>query len=131
MAFERRSPLPIGRYWLDVIDQPAGKMNDFSEWALANAQKVSLETTEEKSDETPARLFVIFNVLEPVFFPARNFGFANIATPDIKTSDDTVSKPDVKEPTAADLAGGLATFGKFVLAAAGLLLLSKFVGKGK
>lgn len=130
MALERRNPLPVGRYWIDVFDRPPGHLNDFSAWATANAQKIELEVTEEKIEESPARLFVIFRVQSPVFFPSSNFGFPTIATPDIRTSDDTVAKPVVKEPTTESVVEGLVSVGKFAAVAAGLLLLSRLLKKG-
>lgn len=129
MAIERKNPLPAGRYWIDVIDYPPGHMNEFTAWALANDQKIAIESTEERTELDPHQLFVIFRVLEPVFFPQKNFGFPNIAGEQVHTSDDTAQKPDVPEPSFEGPAGQLVTFGGLALGAAALLFLAKLIGR--
>src|SRR5260221_109262 len=129
MTQERRtSPLPAGRYWLDVFDKPEGHMNELSAWSLSNAQKGTIQETEENDQSDPKKLFVIFNVLEPVFFPAKNFAFPEIAGSDVPNSDDQARAPDGHEPTSGDLVDGLVSFGKWTFAGAALLLIAKLFG---
>lgn len=95
MAIERRRPLPIGRYWVDVFEKDRANWeawrNSFvgSDWA-------SIEHSEsfEANDGGEAREFIIFRTTKPLVWPddVMRFG-VNVAGPDIQSSADTVQKP--------------------------------------
>lgn len=114
MAEVRTNPLPIGRYWIDVNDTPkAAAVDDFNAWTQANTSKVRVETTEETPAQhgNPRRVFVIFSVTAPVFFPAANFGFPEVAPANVHSEQDVFGAPDpdtgLKLPTFGDLTGAL------------------------
>lgn len=114
MSEVRTNPLPPGRYWLDVSDTPkAATVDEWNDWHEANASKVSVETTEETPAEhgNPRRLFVIFKVSSPVFFPAGNFGFPQVAGPNVHSEQDVFGAPEpdpgLQLPTFGDLTSSL------------------------
>ena len=125
MALERNvSPIPPGRYWLDVIG--AANIEDFLGWVADMRGAVVVETTEVDRESTPledylargvnpSRLFVIFRV--PVgrfpFLNAMQFGFPNKAPANVQASSDTVQRPDVDDP-----------FGRFTAETGDLLKLA-------
>jgi hypothetical protein len=87
-GLERRSPLPVGRYWVDI---PASKTAEFAGY-LAGNDRVRVEVTEGGGD---GGTFFVFRVLAPVPWFAANFGFPNTAGPEIKSRADTVQAPDL------------------------------------
>lgn len=115
MAEVRTNPLPPGRYWIDVADKPSGAngVDDFDAWVRANAGKVHFESSSEHPPQggVPRRLFAIFTVSAPVFFPAANFGFPSFAPASVRTEEDTIQAPpdpadplsNLSLPTFADI----------------------------
>lgn len=89
--------IPPGRYWQDIIGEPAKKA--WSEW-IKGKPEVHVETTEDHIDDN--RLFVIFTIptnannygKAGVFFPTKVLGFPSIAPSNITSSQDTVQRPD-------------------------------------
>jgi hypothetical protein len=105
MALERRNPLPVGRYWLDVWAKDAQAWADF---VRANAAALKTERTEhfEENAGGPARDFVIFKTSAPVPWNAK-FGFPTIAPSSVQGSGDTVDKlPPETGPELPTLLGG-------------------------
>ena len=99
MALERRNPLPVGRYWIDVA---AGKALELDGFFKSHAARVHVENTEESGEVT----FYIFSVSEPVPWFAVNFGFPTVAGPNIHSKADAVQSPDLP-PSTAETAEGL------------------------
>lgn len=91
MAQERRQPLPIGRYWLDL--RP-GVLDTFRAWAASNPLRITVERFEAHGGVT----FAIFRVLQPTRFDQRTFGFPSIAPADIQQASDTAQRPAVPTP---------------------------------
>lgn len=122
MALERRNPVPVGRYWLDV---PASKVEDFNGFLKSNSERIHVENTEGTDV-----VFYIFSVSEPVQWFAANFGFPEIAGANVQSKADAVQTPDLP-PSAADTAEGLLNkAGKlveFVGIGLGLLLALKLL----
>jgi len=118
MAVERRNPLPVGRYWVDILDPPKSTTSHillFDAWLAGNRDKVALRRKEERGttlwslDYSGVRdNWYLFDVLEPVEWPRdRGFGFPTIAqsptapkAPKVETSADTVQRPP--EPSISD-----------------------------
>jgi len=131
---ERRQPLPPGRYWITVTNSPSApeRTAHFLQWAEANAQTVILDKREPVGGNVDG-LFVIFTVLIKTTWDALQFGYPNVAGPEIQTSDDTVQRPPV--PTAgsvlSDLFGDFfaTPVGRFALVA-GLVVLFTRTRKG-
>ncbi len=116
-ALERKNPLPKGRYWTDVFDKQLAAWNA---WAIANVEsgKAKIVKAEnftadplrsgewlpsflqpDNAGSIPARLWVLFDVLEPATWNAQQMGFyPTIATPDVKTSADTAQNPPGPSP---------------------------------
>jgi hypothetical protein len=90
MALERRTPLPIGRYWIDVF-----KREEFRAWLRTAAERVHVAATESFAANAggPARDWYLFEVKAPVAWSAITFGFPDIAPPSITSSSDTVQRP--------------------------------------
>jgi hypothetical protein len=99
---ERRQPLPPGRYWITVSSSPSApdRMTHFLQWTAANAQTVIVDKTEPMGGGVNG-LFCIFTVLQKTAWDAKQFGFPNVAGPDVQTSDDTVQRPP--KPTAGGM----------------------------
>jgi hypothetical protein len=89
-AMQRANPLPIGKYWVDVFTPQEGAFRD---WLQRNKANVVVTTTEtfDPIDSYEGRVWRLFEVRAPVTWEGP--GFPTIATPDIKSSDDTVQRP--------------------------------------
>jgi len=112
MALERRtSPLPIGRYWIDLVTDDA--VQSWRDWSKAWGDTVQVEATEDNSTEERPDIFMIFRVkTNTVFFPEGMLGFPSKAPSSIRFREDTVQKPDVVVPDTTDVLKGLITVGK-------------------
>lgn len=99
MAQEKRNPLPVGRYSLDVADFPPGHIDEWNAFVAANTAKLTVEETEEFAEDNgvPRRVFTIFHTSAPVFFPVTNFGPPTIAPKNVKSEADTETVPDANE----------------------------------
>jgi len=127
-GLERRTPLPVGRYWLDV---PANKTGDFNGYLAASTDRVKVETTEGEGE---GGTFYIFRVLQPVPWFAVNFGFPNTAGPEVKSRADTIQAPDLPKDgldQVGDALEGVGKTGKVIvsvaLVAGGVYLLGKLL----
>lgn len=101
MTIERRRPLPVGRYWVDVFEPNRVKWEAWRN-SFVSAGKAAIDHTESfpEVDGAPAHDFIIFRVLTPTVWPDADMGFGvNVAPDEIQSSDDTVSKPDVPSGT--------------------------------
>jgi hypothetical protein len=119
------NPLPAGRYWLDVFEQPEGQTADFLEFAQGGL--VSVESSEEFAADgtTPKRTFFIFRVKAPgAVFDAQRFGFPNIAPEGIKNSADTALVPDVDPLPAGSALKVALVVGAVVLVVGGVYYLA-------
>lgn len=107
---ERRQPLPPGRYWITVTSSPSApnRMTAFLQWTAANAQTIIVDKTEPLGGDVNG-VFCIFTVLIKTNFDQKQFGFPNVAGPEIQTSDDTVQRPPQPTPGSvlSDLFGDL------------------------
>jgi hypothetical protein len=127
MPIERRSPLPVGRYWVDIIDR-RGEVLEFDGWIKRGvaAGKLALIKREDKGTTTWSLdysgvryTFYLFDVLEPVEWPKnKRWGYPTIArseahpeAPKIETADDTGVRPTVPSPieTINDFLGSAKT----------------------
>lgn len=141
---ERRSPLPVGRYWQDVF---AKQGPDFRDWLEAHLTdgSVSIEKIEafqadplrdgswlpaalqpDFKGTIPDRSWVLFNVLRPVDWPATKLGFPTIANPSVQTSTDTADNPPGPSPTD-EVVGALKDATGAITLALGLFLGIKVV----
>jgi hypothetical protein len=99
MPLERRSPLPAGLYWIDVLGD--SNRAAFNDWRAAASAIVKVRANESFPSPAPGRDWFKFEVLAPVIWDAKRFGFPNIIRPGepINSSADTVQRPDpVKDP---------------------------------
>lgn len=96
MTLERRNPLPVGSYWIDVFGD---KVPLFDGWLTAmHPIGVKTEVTEQfpATDDFPARTWYKFSVSQPIApWDAKTFGFPTIADASIQSSSDTVQRPDL------------------------------------
>lgn len=120
MAVERRSPLPVARYWVDVSPANEGA---FNAWTAGSAGAVAVRTTSTYDD---GWTWYLFDVLSPV--PWYGPGFPTIATADVKTPADVITSPPVVTPSLEDTitsVGHDVALALFALAALAVLLKSK------
>lgn len=107
MTLERRNPLPIGRYWQEVVelpDKPDARAK-FANWLSRNKTSVHAESTEDHSDEDPPGVFYVIVVTAPTIWEGP--GYPTIASTTVKSRDDVVRKPD-PTPSVADQVSGIA-----------------------
>jgi hypothetical protein len=139
MAVERRNPLPIGRYWVDILDTPRAKTSRiffFDAWLAQHRNEVKVIKKEEKGttlwslDYTGIRdNWYLFDVVKPVEWPRdKGFGFPSIVqsptapnAPPVTSSADTVQRPPVA--TATDMFADLFADAKTVALVLGALYL--------
>ena len=116
MAMMRQNPLPIGDYWVDVF---AKDWTKFRAWLAAHKDTVQVKTTEStwanNSDPPvdaqgdPARDWYLFHVSGPTKWEGP--GFPTIATSDIKSSADTVQRPEPEKDPLDKLNDSLGALG--------------------
>jgi hypothetical protein len=106
MALERRSPLPVGLYWIDAIGLNRGS---FMGWRDANAAAVKVRASESFPDSEPPRDWIKFEVLSPVKWDPRGIGYPTIIPPGAKvdSSGDTVQREDPKKDPLDQLGDAL------------------------
>lgn len=123
MALERRNPLPIGTYWVDVF---ADDIDAFRAWIVKNKDLVRVIRTESHAESEwhsfgsyPARDWYLFDVIEPVKWEGP--GYPDIAKSRKLTSDDTVKRPPPTKGPIEQLeeaAGAAKTGGAIVIGGA-------------
>lgn len=137
MPIERRRPLPVGRYWIDVFES---SRTMWETWLrVAGGANVRVEHTEDfpANDGGPARQFVIFATTAETMWPDAEMGFApNVAGPEVQSSSDTVQRPDPPKPidyslpTLSNVSSGMTTaltfVGVSILAVGSLVALLSF-----
>ncbi len=110
MSFERKNPLPPGRYWLTVVGVEkikafSGLLNAATVLGVVVTENIELNGTSIDLEavlqailgETgEPRAWYLFRVtgIGTFSIDQKTFGFANIATDNIHNQDDTVQKPD-------------------------------------
>jgi hypothetical protein len=99
-VLERRNPIPVGRYWIDVVGNPA--IDKLDMWLVAHKDSVVLRTSEFDPGEAGAfsnpvpEQFVIFDLTAPT--PTNGLPvYPNVATPDVQSRADTVQRPPPEE----------------------------------
>jgi hypothetical protein len=98
MTIERRSPLPVETYWQDLLGDRRTIWFAAVKGLNADGLVIQVLTTEDYPNEAKPRIWVRYKVLKPVPWDHVLLGSPNIATDDVQTSDDTVTKPDVPDP---------------------------------
>jgi hypothetical protein len=127
MAVYRDSPVPVGRYWLDLIGPEQA-----ARWAgyqrSMGDDRVRVVSTEHHDaiagspgiPAAPARDFVIFDVLKPVVYDHSYLPSPEIA-PGVTSESETVQKPEPEPslslPTFSGVGKGIET-GLFVVGGA-------------
>lgn len=114
MTLERRSPLPVGRYWQDIFQKQAV---DWDNWVSPKLKDGSVAIVKlEHFREDPlhdgswlpdifdpnagriaARTWVLFDVLKSVDWPATKLGFPTIAG-NVQSSSETAQNPPGPSP---------------------------------
>jgi hypothetical protein len=98
VTVERRSPLPPGRYWLDVTSK--ARVADFESYLESTARDaITVERRQDTEIPTPKisavelQRWYLFRVTRPVRWFAGNFGHPTIAGPSVRTRADTATAP--------------------------------------
>ena len=95
MAMQRQvSPIPAGRYWI-LVNGP-GNIADFDAWIRDMQGAVRVETSSLGRRGKDSVAFIIFRVPEgrAPFLNAAQFGFPNVAGPEVQSAQDVVQRPD-------------------------------------
>jgi hypothetical protein len=123
MTLERKNPLPVGRYWVDV---PSGDLPAFQQWLAERPSQIHVDGTAERLSYNWLNnlggafganvTWYVFKVLSPV--PWFGPGYPTIATADIVSIDDTVQRPP-PEPGFLDqmlgASGSMPTVAKYAI----------------
>lgn len=92
-ALERRNPLPVGRYWIDIFEPKKEVFYNWLRIASISVQVLATETR-EATDQWPASEWYLFETKQMLMWDiAGDVGWPTVAGPEVKTSDDTVQKP--------------------------------------
>jgi hypothetical protein len=94
---ERRSPLPVARYWVTAFGETEPKLALFLKaQSAAGFLRVNVTERIDETSDHPAGSFFVFVVKTPsaVPWPATVFGFPNLAGADVTSLADTVNRPD-------------------------------------
>jgi hypothetical protein len=130
MALQRQvSPIPPGRYWI-LVNGP-GNIADFDNWLRDMAGAARVETTSLARRGSASAQFIIFRVPDgrAPFLNAEQFGFPNVAGPEIQSVQDVIDRPD-EQPDPLDRIPDPLEFAKekanqaFLLAAVIVLILA-------
>jgi len=118
MALERQNPLPVGRYWVDILQKHVPDFNDFLRRV---GRSIHVEQTKEHLDATGGGVtsFLFTNTNPLVPWDNTKFGFPNIGT-NVTDLDQTGQVPDTP-PLFGDWGIGDLTVPILLLAAFWLL----------
>lgn len=119
-AIERRNPLPVGTYWIDVFEKD---FVSFDAWlkAMTVPKFVKVLAVEDVAKDDSLLLsaatlgvlgsprviqrWYLFRVDVPNVVFWQGPGIPTIATPDVHTASDTVQRPNVSDMTLSELLG--------------------------
>lgn len=117
MAIERKNPLPIGKYWVDIIPTKAAPLaiTTFNAWLARNGRAVNVVDRKEESSTDlfnpsgKSHLWCLFSVTAPVKWETnQGWGLPTIAqsptaptAAPVASQADTVTRPP--PPTASDM----------------------------
>lgn len=119
---EKREPLPVGLYWIDVFG--TGKIQLFQAWLSIHADTVKVRTTEVYDnsgtaspwgdifdipliDNPPNGVWTLFEVLQPTTWAlAPSLGWPQTADNSIKSSGDTIQSPPPPKSVFDEIAEG-------------------------
>ena len=122
MAVERRNPLPMGRYWVDI---PQPKVDDFNKWLGTMSRAIHVASTKETGAFGRGVTSYLFDVRDPlVYWEHGKYGYPTIGT-GITDLDQTGNVP-APEPLIPDLPSmpSLEGFGTAALIIAALYFLA-------
>lgn len=99
MALERKSPLPPGRYWVDV---PPSDRSGFAAWLQANRGHVAVRSTSESGDS--GWQWILFDVTAPAMAFWQGPGYPTIADPSITSESQVKQVPTIEGASPGDFA---------------------------
>jgi hypothetical protein len=126
MALERRNPLPVGVYWIDIFEADMGPFRDWIAKNKGTVRVISTESFEESSwhdfGSYPARDWYLFEVTSPVAWEGP--GFPTIAKSKTLTASDTSQRPPPPKGPVEQLeeAAGAAKTGGAIIIGGALVL---------
>ena len=128
---ERRNPLPVGRYWIDVSTDPVAT----GTWlGFLDAAKGFVHVENTESD--PDFAFSIFTTTKELVWPS-GIGQPTIAPASVKSRADTITRPDYEPdvtdqiPTARKILAGAGNVVTLLVVGIGVVLLVKVAGSGR
>lgn len=124
MALERRNPLPLGRYWVDIQRK---YVPDFDNFLRIVGRGIFVRQTKEREDPHTtggANTGYLFDVLDPLIpWDSTRYGYPTIAT-NITDLDQTGQVPTAEPLIPANWGEGL---GPAILLALAVWALSSMV----
>lgn len=123
MAIERRNPLPVGQYWVDVFSKD---QLSFAGWIADNASSLTVDKKETFISTDPPHEWYLFTVKIPVQWNGP--GFPTINQAGASTSSETADRPPEPRPVVEQLEDAADTV-KGVVTVAGLGLLGYLIWK--
>lgn len=132
LGFERRNPLPVGRYWVFRLGQQ--QIADFDQWlsVFRRMKALRVVASELDQDADPVTSFVVWEVLLPNTVVWQGPGLPDKSPPHVTSAQDVIQAPTVPGPgeridealrdAGRSLLRGLET-GPGLLLAAGVLYL--------
>jgi hypothetical protein len=140
MTIERRRPLPVGRYWIDVFSSKQPSWEAWRETFVSPGDAV-VEHTEsfEENEGGEARDFVIFRTMKQLVWPDTDMQIpVNTAGTEIQSSADTVQRPDAPKSPLDQISTGFSETLKTmsfvvggVVVAVGVVALLSVLKRGK
>lgn len=106
-GFERRNPLPVGRYWYFATNSRVHPRNveEFDEWIAMHRSSGALRVEASEFDPggglldlDPATSFTVFRVLQPNIVHWDNPGLPDRAPEHVTSAQDVVKAPTILEP---------------------------------
>lgn len=101
MTLERRNPLPVGIYHIDIAEK---NLQAFLDWRAQNKADVKVRKTHQDLerrvlDGTASKLsWILFECLRPVHWDSQRFGFPTIADQGLSTERPQTFEP-IKDAT--------------------------------
>lgn len=130
---EKRDPLPVGRYWIDVFGKDYGV---FLDWTIAHKATVTVVKTEQYDttsdwnlfDDREAGAWFLFEVSAPTSWGiASDVGWPNTAPSNIQSSQDTIQSPPLPKNILDDGGDAIPKWVPWVGVGVGAVMLTMFL----
>lgn len=129
MTVVRENPLPVGRYWLDLIGdekrvrfEGGVKGLNTAHPGLVHVISTVHHDADEGSVGTPARDWVLFETTAPAIWDFEKIGSPTIADKSVTSEADTVQRPEREKDPLDALHDSLSDVGSLARGAFGVII---------